>query len=339
MRPRLTKAGELTTFTAQFLNALVRVSVRMTWRAPLDVAASRIKIARSERPLKLPPGITIEDVEAPAPGRWVKPATSNARAILYLHGGAFLFRLPGLHTPFVAELVARSGAQAYMPWYRLAPEHPFPAAPDDCLAAYRHLLDRFDPSDISVVGDSAGANLTLSLLHAIKAQSLPMPSRAIAISPITDFAEISASWLSGAKTDPMYPVQAIVKPQRHYLQGAALDDPRASPYYGDLSGFSPILCVAGGIEALRDDSVSFVKKATEAGVHAEAHIWRGMPHVFPLHRITREAAFATAEIVRWMSGEAPRERSTRLAERVRLFDVAALSGDLTETSNDASKLS
>lgn len=328
----------MTSLTAQLLNAIVRISVSMTWRASLDVEASRGKIIRSERPLKLPANITIEDIEAPASGRWVRPTSPIERVILYLHGGAFLFRLPGLHTPFVADLVAQSGVQAFMPWYRLAPEHPFPAAPQDCLAAYRHLLAHFDPSNIVVVGDSAGANLTLSLLHATKAQSLPMPACAIALSPITDFAEISASWLSGRRTDPMYPVQEIVKPQRHYLQGASITDPRASPYYGDLSGFPPLLCITGEIEALRDDSVSFVKKASEAGVFAEAHIWHGMPHVFPLHRITREAKLATGEVVRWIQTSGANAGSRGSADRVKQFDVAPLSGKLSCDSNDVSKL-
>ena len=116
----------------------------------------------------------------------------------------------------VSRLCAATGASAFMPWYRLAPEHPFPAAPEDCLAAYRYLLQTCPPEQIFIMGDSAGGNLTLSLLNLIKREQLPMPRGAVGLSPITDFGQVSSTWMMHEWIEPMFTVQAAVAPQGYY---------------------------------------------------------------------------------------------------------------------------
>ena len=145
---------------SQLMNTIVRVATPFAWRGPFDVDARRAAMLRAEARSKLvlPDGVSMEDVTAPLPGRWLRSQHPRGKTILYLHGGAFLFRMPRLHTPFVARLVSGAGANAFIPWYRLAPEHPFPAAPQDCLAAYRHLLKQVAAQTIVVIGDSAGGN-------------------------------------------------------------------------------------------------------------------------------------------------------------------------------------
>lgn len=282
--------------------------------------------------LKLPLNVRVEESESP-PGRWLhwcgeansaglfgRPThVDNAASdtappsyqdnplpgrtvVLYLHGGAFVMRMPSSHGAMVGAICARAKVSAFMPWYRLAPEHPFPAAPEDCLGAYRYLLELgYRSNNIVVMGDSAGGNLALALLHQIKQAELPMPGAAVLLSPVLDMAQISASWSLHTSSDPMYVVQRIVNPVEHYLPaGADLFHPHISPCYGDFSNFPPILTLVGSIECLLDDSVSLVKKALESGVEAQVHVWQGMPHVFPLQAFLPEAPLALDELCQWL---------------------------------------
>jgi epsilon-lactone hydrolase len=270
----------LPSLSSRIINLLTRIVVPFMWKGAFDAEKYRAMVLKrsAKKPLKLPPDIHCRDVEQPS-GRWVKSGSFDGGYILYLHGGAFFLRLPNLHTPFVARICADTRSHAFIPWYRLAPEHPFPAALDDCMTAYRHLLEiAGDGARISLMGDSAGGNLALALLHKIKREKLPLPVRAILLSPITDFSQFSASWLTGRKTDPMFRVQGIVNPQVHYLQGVNPTNPFASPVYGDLSGFPPTLFVVGSIEALLDDSIAFARKAIESGCEADVHISPHQPN-------------------------------------------------------------
>lgn len=326
---------------APLLNFITRIAMRLIFRRMADPATYRDLFVRLERKRRLPPmpaGTSVEEVREPIAGRWVRcgPGRSK-RVILYLHGGAFIMRLEEGHTRMVARVCAAGNVDAFMAWYRLAPEHPFPAAPQDALAAYRHLLGLgYAPSDIVIMGDSAGGNLTLAVLHLIRGAGLPMPAGAAALSPITDFAQISATWRQNDCRDPMYRVQHYVNPVRHYLQGASPVDPIASPYYGDLRGFPPLLLVLGGLEALLDDSVGMVRKAIEHGVSARLQVWRGMPHVFPLHDTLPEASIALREIAAWLAERAGPDvpRSPPWHSAVELFDVAPLTGRVRRTTND-----
>jgi acetyl esterase/lipase len=329
---------------SRVVNQLTRVGTRVAYRKPKGIPSMRESFDRRDaKGVKpLPVGFTMEEVVVPVPGRWLRnAAASSGRTVLYLHGGAFVLRLRNSHTAFAASLADAVGASVFLPWYRLAPEDPFPAAPDDCRAAYRHLLDSgTSAEDVIVMGDSAGGNLALSLLHLIKRDGLPVPGAVVAFSPITDFAQISATWRLNKWRDPMYVVQGAVVPQVHYLQGASPVDPVASPYYGDLSGLPPVLVLVGGVEAMTDDAVSYVKKAVEAGVDATVQIWAGMPHVFLLYAFLPETADARAEVARWVLDtlDGPRRQSQgdcfEYRSRVQVFDRASFTGRMRVETND-----
>ncbi len=324
---------------SRVMNVLTRLAMWVIFRRPEKITLHRATMLAldQKQKLRLPPGVTMEDVAEPIAGRWLRTSSANKQVILYLHGGAFIMRLPNGHTTMVASFCADSQCQAFMPWYRLAPEHPLPAAPDDCLAAYRMLLDSgHAPRDIVVMGDSAGGNLALVLLHRIKAAGLPMPAGAIALSPITDFAQISASWRMNTWRDPMYRVQRFVNPVEHYLDGANPIAPEVSPYYGDFSGFPPIHLLVGGVEALLDDSVGMARKAIENQVPAHLQIWQGMPHVFVLQDFLPETKFAKREIAKWLRNlcESAPNSIPLYRSCVEFFDLQMFTGQLRRTTND-----
>ena len=325
---------------SRFANFFVRIATRLSFKPGDTPDDLRRLVAKADKRKKgkLAPGIVVEETELPLPGRWLRNLQGDdGRVILYLHGGAFIIRMPESHSEMVSRLCKGTGMSAFLPWYRLAPEHVFPAAAEDCLASYRYLLETYRAENIVVMGDSAGANLTLSLLNLIKQHHLPMPRAAVALSPITDFAEISATWLMHTRLDPLFAMKNYSLPQLHYLRGKNIMDPIASPIYGDLGGLPPLLLIAGGVEALRDDSVAYVRKAIEAGVNARVHIWQGMPHVHTLMDFLPESSLTEAEIFSWL--KALPERDSRLsADRlwpfaVTLFNRSPLTGTLQRKTN------
>jgi epsilon-lactone hydrolase len=328
------------------LSKLMNIATRgLSWAVfrktmPLPDYRPRMERMDNAQLRPLPASLKQEEVEKPLAGRWLRhKEPASAQVVLYLHGGAFAFRLPNGHTNMVSRFCADAKCSAFMPWYRLTPEHPFPAAPEDCLAAYRYLLDDgHQPGDIVVMGDSAGGNLALVLLHLIKRAGLPMPRGAITLSPITDFAQISASWRLNKDRDPMYRLQGAVNPAQWYFKGHDPLDPIVSPYYGDFAGFPPLYFVVGSIEALLDDSVGMVRKAVDQGIPAKVHIWAGMPHVFMLQEFLPETLHARAQVVRWLNDlrAAPALRGGPGLHRtcVEVFNLNSVTRRVTLETND-----
>ncbi|MEQ9397150.1 alpha/beta hydrolase [Haliea sp.] len=325
---------------SKLLNCVTRLSMRLLLRREVSVPQFRQLIARLDRRRagRLAYGVSVEEQVSPIAGRWIHNRNcSPGKVILYLHGGAFIVRMPEMHSGMVSRLCAQIGASAFMPWYRLAPEHPFPAAPQDALAAYRYLLRNYRSDDILVMGDSAGGTLTLALLNLIKAEGLPNPAAAVALSPPVDFAQVSATWLMHRWTEPMYALQPAVAPQRHYLNFDHYTDPVASPVYGDLYGLPPVLLVVGGVEALRDDALGYARVASVASAPVTLHIWQGMPHVHMLHDFLPEAALAEQEVVKWVhhalrNPEEPSDKGS-LKDAVILFNRQPVIGRVTRFSN------
>jgi monoterpene epsilon-lactone hydrolase len=215
-------------------------------------------------------------------GEWLEVPQSRAeRVLLYLHGGAFMFRFPAVHARLVARLCRRLGARALMVDYRLAPEAPFPAAPDDCHAAYRWLLAGGQaPRDIALGGDSAGGNLALVTLQRIRTAGEPLPACAVLLSPVVDFTLSSRSVLTHEASDPMFRLAGLVAMRGFYAPPERYLDPDVSPLYGDFAGLPPLLFQVGGIEMLCDESVRAAARAHAAGVAVELEIWEHMAHVF-----------------------------------------------------------
>lgn len=217
------------------------------------------------------------------PGEWVTAPGADAGAVLlYLHGGGYVMGSPNTHRDLVARLSRASGLPAFAADYRLAPEHPFPAAVDDAVAVYRALLASGVRADrVTVAGDSAGGGLTLALLAAIKAAGEPMPAGAAVISPWTDLALTGASLTARAAIDPMIKgAEPIALMARHYLGSADPKHRLASPLYAGYEGFPPLHIQVGTSEVLFDDGARVAARACEAGVPVVFEPWQDMIHVW-----------------------------------------------------------
>ena len=232
------------------------------------------------------------------PAYWVRTGTvaHRKKVIVYLHGGGYILGSPttNLGVPLRVGPAARTPVLSVD--YRLAPEHPFPAAVDDSLAVYRWLLGHgYRGRDIALLGDSAGGGLVVSLALAIRNAGLPMPAAIAALSPLTDLTPASDTRVTLAAFDPI----VVGDPTARYaLYAGAHDvkDPLISPVYGDLQGLPPLLIQVGTREVLLSDAARLARRAREAGVDVTLDVWEGMWHVFQEHPTAPEARQASTEI-------------------------------------------
>ncbi len=228
-------------------------------------------------------GITIDQCERQGVRCHQLSVNRPERTLLYIHGGGFVAGRPDTYHNFCGRLAKRLNANACLPQYRLAPEHPYPAGLEDCLSTYRSLLeDGVDPQRMIVAGDSAGGSLTLALLLALRDAGEPLPGCALAISPATDATLSSASHRENAQRDAMLSPTMIEHSAALYLQGEDPRTPGASPLWGDYDGLPPLLLTTSESECLRDDCYRVAEKAREAGVEVELISRRDMPHVWPI---------------------------------------------------------
>ena len=216
---------------------------------------------------------------------WVTtPDSDSSRVVLYFHGGGYTIGSIASYRSFTGRLARATRARLLSIGYRLAPEHPFPAALDDAVSSYRWLLDQgIPPGRIAVVGDSAGGGLALSLAIAIRDAGGPPAATIVAIGPSTDLAKEGASVKERAHLDPIVNLESSMAHALRYVgtQGN-LKHPLASPLYSDLHGLPPLLIMVGTHEALFDDSTRFAAKAEAAGVEVQLDIWEEMIHVWPV---------------------------------------------------------
>jgi monoterpene epsilon-lactone hydrolase len=249
-----------------------------------DVATSRARTGRVPFRAKLAPGWRIRAAhDASLEGEWIEPAAphhaARRRYILYLHGGAYIAMSARTHRALTSRLAAWSDASLFALDYRLAPEHPFPAALEDALAAYRALIDAGAPaSRIVVAGDSAGGGLALALLVALRDAKDPPPAAAVLFSPWTDLAATGQSLIDNDAADPLFFGSWVGPEARHYLGATPATDPRVSPLYADLAGLPPLLIQVSDTEVLLDDSRRVFDKAKRSGVAATLEIWPALPH-------------------------------------------------------------
>src|SRR5947209_3376185 len=225
-------------------------------------------------------------------------ASQRDRHLLFLHGGGFVTGSSSLYRHLTWRFADAVRGTVLSVDYRLAPEHPFPAALDDAVAAYRWLLaDGADHRHVAVMGDSAGGNLAFGMLLKARDEGLPLPAAAVGLSPWLDLTLESPSLKRNADADPMLNASEAPKLVDFYLDGADPRSPYASPLYGDPTGLPPTLIQVGSDEILHDEAVRMAEKLRAAGCDVELEVWPRMPHVWHLFAsIMPEARQAIARI-------------------------------------------
>ncbi len=200
------------------------------------------------------------------------------KIVFDIHGGALLYFAGAEHVRFMAAAMAlRTGRKTYSVDYRVPPDHPFPAALDDCVAAYGALLEHIPPERIVVEGVSAGGNLSAALLLRARDEGLPMPAGAMLMTPELDLTESGDSFDTMLGLDVILP-ERLMPMNLLYAAGADLAHPYLSPLFGDVSGFPPTLLQAGTRDLFLSNAVRMHRKLRSAGVRAELHVWEGIPH-------------------------------------------------------------
>ena len=201
--------------------------------------------------------------------------------MFFVHGGGYVLGLNGAHKLLAHKICKMSGSRALIVEYRLAPEHPFPAAIEDVNEAYEYLLSHVSsPTDIVLVGESAGAGLCLSLLGRIKKAKKKMPQGAVLMSPLLDLTFSGASIISHADRDPFLHPNMLNAVAKFYCGSQTASNTEISPLFGDLAGYPPLLVQVGSEEILFDDATRLVQLSKKQGVSAELEVWPGMFHSF-----------------------------------------------------------
>jgi monoterpene epsilon-lactone hydrolase len=248
------------------------------------ISASRALTARVPFGARLGPGWRIRAENGAAlKGEWIEPIapgdTARTRCILYLHGGAYVAMSARTHRAITSRLATLSNTAVFALNYRLAPEHPFPAALEDALAAYRALIAAgWFASHIVVAGDSAGGGLALALLLGVRDANEPPPAAAVLFSPWTDLAATGNSVIDNSAADALIHGSWITAQARHYLADTPATNPLASPVYADLTGLPPLLIRVSDSEVLLDGSRRVHENARRSGVVVTLQVWPGLPH-------------------------------------------------------------
>jgi len=227
----------------------------------------------------------------------------GARVLLVLHGGGYVFGSARIYRGLTARLARLCQAHAWVIDYRLAPEHPYPAAVEDALAAYRALLERHAPTDVAFVGDSAGGGLAVATMHRARDSGLPVPGCAVLLSPWLDLTGSGASMHANAASEILIPHPLSARMAELYAAGIDKADPGVSPLFGRHENLPPLLLQASASEILYSDSQRFVERARDAGVdvtfQVEAdmwHVWQLMAPVVAEARMALEAAAGFIEV-------------------------------------------
>jgi epsilon-lactone hydrolase len=274
---------------AMLLNGFFRFTMKRHGKRPLDLRRLRAMTSNPpRRALAVPAGFLVRSLETgkgldvdlidQAGSRAVPPTT----VVLYLHGGGYLFGSPKTHRQVLIAMAKAFDAPAYGLDYRLAPEHPFPAAVDDAQDAYRWLLARHSGAQIVLAGDSAGGGLAVATALQVRNSGLALPKAIVAFSPYADLAVTGASVEGNAKSCAMFTPRGVREAAALYLAGANSRDPRASPIYADLTGLPPMLLFVSRHEILRDDTLRLAERASAAGVEVQLVVRDRLPHVWPV---------------------------------------------------------
>ncbi len=297
LHPRAMASAELAMLVDMFRNS-------PPFPQDMDFATRRRRMEEMTAAAPLPDGTRATPVDAGGvPCEWVEvPGGSAAPAILYLHGGGYTVGSMRTHRALVARLAAATAGRGLTVDYRLGPEHPFPAAVDDAVAAYRWLVGGgVAPSDIVVAGDSAGGGLTVALLVALRDAGDARPAAGVCISPWVDLACSGESMTARAAADPMVQRDSLLPMAAAYLAGQDARTPLASPLYADLRGLPPLLVHVGTAETLLDDATRLAARARAAGVAVDLETWDDMIHVWHAFApLLPESDAAIARVGEWV---------------------------------------
>jgi monoterpene epsilon-lactone hydrolase len=268
------------------------------------LAERRATFAPAGRPHPVPDDVQVTEVTADGvAAHWLDaPGTDAGRVLIFLHGGGFEFGSVRSDGELAARLGRAAGMRVLFPEYRLAPEHHFPAAIDDVIAAYRWLRtdQRLSANSIAVAGDSAGGGLAVGLLVATRDAGEALPAAAALMSPTVDLTSSGASMTERVDQDPISTPAMLCQFAADYLAGADPRTPLASPLFASLAGLPPLLVLVGTADLLLSDSERLAAAADRAGVDVTLEIGEGLPHVYPLMLGTPEAASATEEIGKFL---------------------------------------
>lgn len=270
----------------EFLAFQAAAAARPVPPPPASIQALRDRIDGAMGKLPLAEGTTATSVDAGGVGAvlCVRQGGEADPFLVYFHGGGYRIVSATAYRSYGSHLAKACRARVLVVDYRLAPEHPFPEAVHDAVAAYKWVLQQDQPpARIVVGGDSAGGGLTAALLLALKEQSIPLPAGAVCLSPWADLTNTASSYDSRAATDKLFSKAAAVEAAELYLQGADPTEPLASPVFGDWTGMPPLLVQVGDTEVLMDDAHRLAEVASEAGVEVQHEVYPDMPHVWQVN--------------------------------------------------------
>jgi acetyl esterase/lipase len=272
-------------------------------RGQVTLAEQRVSFDTDMSMVPLAQGCIVERLELSGiPAEKITPAGAvPGKALLYLHGGGHVIGSLKSHRHLVSRLAVAAGVTAFHIDYRLAPEHPYPAALEDAVKAYRQILaSGIAPDDIVVGGESAGGNLATALLLKAREIGLPQPAGLYLLSPWLDMTTAGQSYQKVGARDPIITREGIEMVAAAYLGGKP-DNPLTSPVRADPAGLPPMLIQVGSEEVLLSDSLTFADHAAMAGVEVKLHVWPEMPHAWPLfHVLIRAGLAAIDEAGQWM---------------------------------------
>jgi monoterpene epsilon-lactone hydrolase len=283
---------------AHALDLILRYRFKRRVRGEVDLQRARDILAGSTLPVPYDVTFRADDVGGIA-GEWAEAPGQCSGTLLYLHGGGYFACSPRTHRPITAAYAQR-GFSVFVPEYRLAPEHPYPAAIEDAVAAWQGLLARgHAPQSLSLSGDSAGGGLALALMLTLRDKGRAPPSAAALLSPWTDLSLSGSTIRSNARRDAMFTLQGFINCAGLYLGGTDPKTPYASPLFADLQGLPPMLIHVGEREMLREDSTRVAQKAA-----ATIKIFPVVPHVWQLAQFVPEARTSLDELSAFLQANA-----------------------------------
>lgn len=282
--------------------AVRKLLVRAKLDASTPLAEQRARMERTRLP-RATKVATVQTQLGGVPAIETVPDGANARlAVLHLHGGGYVMGSARTHAGFAGRLARASRARTWVIDYRLAPEHPFPAALDDALAAFRALLERHEPGALAITGDSAGGGLALATLVALREAGDPLPAAAVLVSPWVDLTLSRASVQRLAAIDPLLDEAWLRRAAAQYAGEHDLASPLLSPVNADLAGLPPLLVLVGDHEIFFDEDRELVERAQAAGTSAELSVGEGLWHVWPMFApLVPEATRSIDEIAGFLS--------------------------------------